>query len=544
MAGQVHSSGAETQEVPVLNVAVHAPWQDRRVVAALIFIWLAATAWLRPLALPDEGRYVGVAWEMMRSGDWLTPTLDGLPFFHKPPLFYWITGASMSVFGLNEWAARAAPLFGAWLGSFALYLFVRRWWSERAARLTLVALVVQPLLYLGGQYANLDMLVAGCISATILLLAHVALSMERGLAFRRALMAAYAMAALGVLAKGLIGVVIPAMVLLLWLAVRRRWRVLLSLLSVPGLLVFLVLTAPWFIAMQLRFPDFLDYFFVVQHFKRFAASGFNNVQPFWFYPAVLLLLSLPFLPWLYRQLGLSHRSDDPRGPLRLLMWVWVAVVVIFFSIPASKLLGYVLPVVPALAFLMTDGFLGRDTPGKRQYRQWWISVALSAVISVGAVIWFTAYPRESSHPLAEALTAARKPSEPLFMLNDYLYDVPFYARMKTTVAVVNDWDNPEMLKHDDGHKELIDAGRFAPATVAATLISPASLSAGLCRAPVSWVMGRTGMSSRYPFLTHAQAIFTRYDRTLWKLDQTVPELANALHCVANFHASAADRPGS
>jgi hypothetical protein len=179
---------------------------------------------------------------------------------------------------------------------------------------------------------------------------------------------------------------------------------------------------------------------------------------------------------------------------------------------------------------MTDGFLSRDTPGKRQYHQWWISIALSAVISIGAVIWFTAYPRESSRPLTEAFTAASKPGEPLFMLNDYLYDVPFYARMKAPVAVVNDWDNPEMLKHDDGHKELIDAGRFTPATVATILISPASLSAALCGAPVSWVMGRPGMSRQYPFLTHAQAVFTRYGRTLWKLDRTVPELANALTC--------------
>lgn len=521
--------GSESVDVSALRTQQRAPWRDLCVVAGLIFVWLAATAWLRPLALPDEGRYVGVAWEMLRSGDWLTPTLDGLPFFHKPPLFYWITGASMSLFGLNEGAARAAPLIGAWLGSFSIYLFVRHWWGERAARLTLLALLVQPLLYIGGQYANLDMLVAGCITATILLLAHAVLNMERGLAFGRALLAAYAMAALGVLSKGLIGAVIPALVLLAWLALLRRWRVMLSLLSVPGLLVFLALAGPWFVAMQSRFPDFLDYFFVVQHFKRFAASGFNNPQPFWFYPAVLLLFSLPWLPWLYRQLGLSR--DAQRDPKRLLMWVWVVVVVAFFSMPKSKLLGYVLPAVPPLAFLMADGFMRLVTPSRRQQRQWWISVALSALFSIAAVIGFTVYPRESSRQLAQALTAARKLSEPVFMLNDYFYDVPFYAKMNTPVAVVNDWDNPEMLKHDDGHKELIDAGQFAPASAATTLINPASLSAALCRAPVSWVMGRTGLSTRYAFLSHAQAVMTRYGTTLWKLDQARPELANALHCV-------------
>lgn len=78
-----------------------------------IFAWLAAMAWFRPLAAPDEGRYAGVAWEMLRSGDWLVPRLNGLPFFHKPPLFYWISAAAMSVFGVSEWPARLPSLIGA-----------------------------------------------------------------------------------------------------------------------------------------------------------------------------------------------------------------------------------------------------------------------------------------------------------------------------------------------------------------------------------------------------------------------------------------------
>src|SRR4051812_34068072 len=134
-------------------------------------IWLVATAWARPLMLPDEGRYVGVAWEMLRSGDWLTPTLNGLPYFHKPPLFYWISAASIGAFGHHELAARAAPLVGAAIGAASLFLFAWRWTDARTARLALVALLAQPLFFIGGQFANLDMLVAGCISATVLLLA-------------------------------------------------------------------------------------------------------------------------------------------------------------------------------------------------------------------------------------------------------------------------------------------------------------------------------------------------------------------------------------
>ena len=82
----------------------------RRIVAFVaflaVFAWLAFSIGLRPLSLPEEGRYVGVAYEMLRSGDWLVPTENGLPFFHKPPLFYWITAASMRVLGASVWAAR------------------------------------------------------------------------------------------------------------------------------------------------------------------------------------------------------------------------------------------------------------------------------------------------------------------------------------------------------------------------------------------------------------------------------------------------------
>ena len=508
----------------------HSRRRDTVGVAGLIFLWLAATAWARPLALPDEGRYVTVAWEMLRSGDWLTPTLGGLPFFHKPPLFYWITAGSLSLFGLNEWAARAAPILGAWLGAFGLYLFVRRWSGDRAARLTLLVLLLQPLFYVGGQFANLDMLVAGCISATILLFAHAALSIEHGLPHRNALLAAYATAALGVLSKGLIGAVIPALVILCWLATMQRWRVLRSLFSLPAAGVFLVLAAPWFIAMQANFADFLNYFFVVQQFKRFAGSGFNNVQPVWFYPAVLLLFSVPWLPWLYRSLRQRDLTDPGRGRLRLLMWLWLAMVVLFFSMPRSKLLGYVLPALPPLAFLVADGFLTLVAPSRGAKRLWWGGSVIGAVISVGAVVVFSVRPPHSTRELAWVLGTQRAPGEPVFMLNHFYYDVPFYARLDGPVRVVDDWANPEVQKADNWRKELADAGQFAPIRSASTLISAASLPAELCGAPVSWVIGARTAASEHPFLANAGAVFTQRNTSLWRVDRASPTTAGVLRC--------------
>jgi 4-amino-4-deoxy-L-arabinose transferase-like glycosyltransferase len=504
-------------------------------VAALVLVCLAATAWMRPLLLPDEGRYVGVAWEMLRSGDWLTPTLNGLPYFHKPPLFYWITAGSLSLFGINEWAARAAPVLGAALGAVSMYVFARRWWDERAARLTLLALLVQPLWFIGGQFANLDMLVAGCITATIVLLADAAMCIEWSFPYRKALAWAYAMAAIGVLAKGLIGLVIPALVVGSWVILLRGWRVLGALFWWPGALIFLLLAAPWFATMQWRFADFLDYFFVVQHVKRFAAGGFNNVQPFWFFPVVLLLLSLPWLPWLTRPFKHGFLSDaerEPeRSPIRLLLVLWVVFVVAFFSLPRSKLVGYILPAVPPLAMLMADGYLmSLGTPAARAKRLWQASIAITVVLSLGAVAAFAIHPLRSSRELAATLARQRGAQEPVVMLGNYYFDLPFYAGIAGPVEVVDDWTSADVGQRDNWRKELADAARFAPGQAGAVLIGPTSLAALLCASPVSWVIGASKDGLRFSFLSGAQVALSQRETTLWRVDRAQPDVASALAC--------------
>jgi 4-amino-4-deoxy-L-arabinose transferase-like glycosyltransferase len=427
---------------------------------------------------------------MVRSGEWLTPTLDGLPYFHKPPLFYWITAASLSVFGLSEWAARAAPIIGGWVGALSLYLFLRRWASAGAARFTLIALLAQPLFFMGGQFANLDMLVAGCITATVMLLAHAVFSFEQGAPHRSAVIGGWAVAALGVLAKGLIGFVLPGAIVLLWLLLMRRWRAIGALLWSPGPLVFLAVGAPWFLLMQQRFPDFLHYFFVVQHFQRFSGEGFNNAMPFWFYPAVLLAFGAPWWPWLARELGWGARLTSDRGALRLLMALWLGVVTLFFSLPSSKLLGYILPAVPPLMYFIGDGFvsLGAVTAGWR--RLWWGGAALGVLVSLVGIVGFALRPPSAaSHDLARVLAAQRLGGEPVFMAGRYYFDLPFYAALREPVVVIDNWSNPEIKLRDNWRKELFDAGELAPERAAAVLVETARFGAVLCASPVSWVIG-------------------------------------------------------
>ncbi len=500
---------------------------DRDAVWALLAIVgvLASTAWLRPLTLPDEGRYVGVAWEMLRSGDWLTPTLDGLPFFHKPPLFYWITAGALRLLGTGEGAARVAPLLGASAAAFALYLFVRRWCSIGTARASLLVLLTQPLFFIGSQFANLDMLVAGCIGSTILLAAHASLSQDQGDPAPAALIGAWGTAGLGVLAKGLIGIVLPALVLLAWLIATRRWRRVPALLSWPGMLLCLAITLPWFVAMQARYPRFLHYFFVVQHFQRFSAGGFNNVQPFWFYPVVLFGLGLPWVLWLSPVRTLRWWTDPAQGALRVLMGLWLLVVVLFFSLPQSKLVGYVLPAVPPLAFLVADAAAGLKRP-----RLWWGGAVLAASGCIAAVAALTWLPLPSSRSVAHALQAQRGSGEPVVFLDGYFYDLAFYARLEQPVPVVDRWDGEAIAAHDNWKKELYDAGRFAPATAAARLIAPEQLASLLCHG-VSWVVAPPGAAATHPWIAATPAVVHSREAALWRIDPAAtPALRQALDC--------------
>lgn len=489
-----------------------------RALLLLAFVWLAATAWLRPLALPDEGRYVGVAWEMIRSGDWLVPTLDGLPYFHKPPLFYWLTAAALSVTDSTLLAARIAPWTGACLAAASLFLFVRRWSGSELARSSLFVLVTAPLFYFGAQYANLDMLVGGCITATILAFAHAALLDPNGAGRKQALFLAYALCALGVLAKGLIGVVLPGMVLFLWLALERRWMAMLRLLWLPGIVLFLVIAGPWFIAMQGRFEGFSHYFFVVQHFQRFSQATFNNPQPAWFYPAVLVVLTLPWSPWLIETRKARWRGPSQDAVLRRLMLVWIAAITLFFSLPHSKLVGYIFPVVAPMLCLAAPGYGGR-------HPKLWRASAIGAVaICLVGVMAVDIKADRSQAELGHALRERMQPSDTVIALEEYRFAIPFEARLRKPVLVVADWSPEAVASRDNWRKELADAAVFAPSQD--WLISAEQLPVRVCASSSSWLIGNLDAPGKYGWLAQAERVASNRKLALWRIDAASPVRAD------------------
>ena len=348
-----------------------------------------ATAWLRPLSLPEEGRYVGVAWEMLASGNWVVPTLDTLPYFHKPPLFYWMTAAGLAALGLNEWAARIASMLAATGSAFALFVSVRQWGTERSAQTLLIVVATTPFFYGAAQFANLDMLVAACIGCTILCAADAVLKAGNGAPYRLSMAGAYLFAALGILAKGLIGVVIPGLVIVAWLFFISRPAAVLrthlasragSVRSRCGPLVF---------AHAGALSDVSRVLFCAPSLSALCDRGLQQSTPVLVLRAGFLGLTLPWSLFLLPQLGKYEDAGALRPEIRSLMWIWLGIVLIFFSIPKSKVIGYVLPAVPPLAVLVAYRLAGLErilNANRWTTRTAAVAVAVCAIVLVGAVV--------------------------------------------------------------------------------------------------------------------------------------------------------------
>jgi 4-amino-4-deoxy-L-arabinose transferase-like glycosyltransferase len=495
----------------------------RRIVATpvlllpALFAWLAAGAWPRPLALPDEGRYVGVAWEMLRSGNWLVPTLDTLPYFHKPPLFYWLTAASLAVFGINDWAARLPSLLAATGSAFALYLFARRFVGEFFARVPLLILVTTPFFLAGAQFANLDMLVSACICCSVLAAAHAVLTAEDDRPHRATLALAYVFAALGMLAKGLIGVVIPGLVMTAWLVHLRRPATLLRLVWLPGVVLFVLLVVPWFALVAQRYPAFLHYFFIHHHLKRYTTTDFNGHQPFWFYLPVLAGLTLPWFVFLPRALSQRAGKDGAPPSVHALMWIWLLVTLVFFSIPQSKLLGYALVAVPPMAVLFAHG-LARFAGTREAMWQHGVRVtALGAAMCGATLVADLVYERNNVRSLFAEVSPLIAAEDEIVALRSYPFSLSFYLRLRRPIRVVEDWDQPLLMRKDSWRRELMDAEAFVdPRRVSALFIKPADLTRALaCARSRVFLIGEERSAAAFPALARLRRVGDLADEAVW-----------------------------
>ncbi|QGZ61599.1 glycosyltransferase family 39 protein [Paraburkholderia acidisoli] len=322
-------------------------------ILALAVIWFLPLGW-RHLLPSDEGRYAEMAREMLATGDWITPRYNGYKYFEKPPLQTWMNALTFAAFGLGEWQARLYTALTGFAGVLLIGFTGARVFNAATGLFAAVVLACAPYWNLMGHFNTLDMGLSFWMELTLcaLLLAqrpnlpknHVRLWMW----------VCWGAMALAVLSKGLIGLILPGAVLVLYTFVARDWALWKRLYLVSGLIVFFAIVAPWFALVQDRNPEFFNFFFIVQQFQRYLTPAQNRPGAFWYFVPVMLV---GFLPWLSVSVqSVRHAWRTPRQPNGFapvtLMLVWTAFIFLFFSASHSKLISYTLPIAPPIALVI------------------------------------------------------------------------------------------------------------------------------------------------------------------------------------------------
>lgn len=302
-----------------------------------------------PLVGPDEPRYARVAVEMARSGDLVTPTLQGRPWLEKPALYYWLAAASFRLLGETEAAARVPSLLAALIFASSTAVLGARLLGARAALHAGFVLATSLLFFAYGRAASMDMLLAAFVTVATGLLGLRLL----GRAGNRDLLVAWAAVGLATLAKGPLGLLLPALVVLGQAALTRDLRSLRRVVSWPSLLVFAAVAGPWYAAiLHAQGRHFVEVFLLDHNLQRFTSTIHRHPGPFYYYLPVLVV---GLFPWSALPLaGLGGLA--PRASRRdLFLLLWLVAPLLFFSAAGSKLPGYALPCLPPLALLAGRG---------------------------------------------------------------------------------------------------------------------------------------------------------------------------------------------
>jgi len=305
----------------------------------------------------DEPRYAQVAREMLDRSDWVTPTLQGKPWLEKPVLYYWQAMLSFRAFGITDQAARLPAAFDAIVLIAVVYLFLRRF--RPGSELDGALITASCAAVVGFAHAAAtDMPLTAPFA--IALLAWYAWYESRQKIY---LAAFYVFLALGTLAKGPVAPALSAVIIFIFVAAKRDWRVVLRSLWIRGIALYLAVMLPWYIAVQLRNPEFFRVFILEHNLARFSQDLYHHRQPFWFYLPVFLVAMMPWTIVLI--LAVVDRArliwsegkeafSSPEDSWPLFLFIWMLVPILFFSASQSKLPGYILPAVPAGALLVAE----------------------------------------------------------------------------------------------------------------------------------------------------------------------------------------------
>lgn len=484
------------------------------VLSMLFFIMLGQ----RPLFTPDEGRYAEIAREMVSRGDYITPYLNGIKYFEKPALFYWLAAAAIKLGGPSIIAVRSINAVLAIFGCLLTYGVGRKLYDRKTGLTAAILLGTSTLYFVMAHMVSLDLPVTVFLAASLygFLLAVEESDRKKARAY---LYSAAVGAAFAVLTKGLIGAVFPAMIAAVWLTIMGSWRRLLQLPVISAFLIFLFIAAPWHILVNNRNPEFFHFYFIEQHFLRYTTMEVGHYQPNWFFIPTIIAGFFPWIVFLPQALTFCiPRTLRQRRQYssELFFIVWAGLIFLFFSFSKSKLIPYILPVMPALAILtarylvsakkaargLVFGYiafflfstiitvflwnlaitllspanatlylriatlpliLGSALALFSAFRSpqraliiTMISTAIFLVISLGSVRFIDT---RTIRPLTLTLKPLLKPSDEIITYNQYYQDLPFYLEQRVTIL---NWRNELTfgMQHQNTSDWMINNDQF------------------------------------------------------------------------------------
>jgi len=366
----------------MMKMERRAPFVAVAVLAGII--WFALLGY-RDLFDPDEGRYADIPAAMVTTGDWLTPRLNGIKYFEKPALQYWASATVFSLAGKGNASARLVPALAGYLGAlFAAFLAFRLFGSRAASFAFLFA--VSSLMWVAmGHILTLDMLLSVFLFIGMGCLAIAQSDRTDRIALRFWMLAGWVALSMAVLTKGLIGLALPVMSVVVYSAWQRDWQIWKHLQLLAGLLLFLALVSPWFVAVNAKNPEFAEFFFIHEHWDRYTTASHHREGPIYYFIPFLLA---GLLPWLMVSLGALLKPafkwfPDAPGTFDAarLLWSFVLVTFLFFSLGHSKLPAYILPLMPAVSVLAAQRMAG----AKKLHYDGWLMVLIGAAVVVLAL---------------------------------------------------------------------------------------------------------------------------------------------------------------
>ncbi len=330
--------------------------KKRYVLFLIPLILYVALLGVMPQMEPDEARYSLIPSAMNETGNYVTPHIKYTIYLEKPPLASWATAMSFKLFGENDFSARLFTGLCAW-GCILLTFFIgRRFRDEKTGLYAAAVLTISVFPFILGRINILDMPLTFFLCLSIWL-GYLSLTTEKK---RYLSYLFYFACALAFLTKGIIGVVFPFAILVLWLVWAGRWRQILRLVSPVGILIFLAVVCPWLYLAQKENSDFLWFFFVREHFLRFTTQMHGKTEPFYYFLPIIIGGTLPWCLYLIRawQQNIKvylFQKDDHK-----LLVVWFCFIFLFYTASSSKLATYIAPVFLPIALFAGNIFRNHE----------------------------------------------------------------------------------------------------------------------------------------------------------------------------------------